>query len=265
MRKKLKNRDEHIIIVILLFLLAVYAFVGIFLYYVLPLTLIGFILSLTSDRYRRWICAQPFFSKLPGFRKDQPIQLAIVTLVYFLPPCILAFIISNDWKERNIGTEMIFGLIGLIVIVYFVWFHRFFKEKSLPPTPFQKKVSAKEFPDTHLYEMDPFKFEHFIAGFFRQTGYEVEVTKRSKDGGVDMFIRKKGRMGIVQCKRYKGTVGEPAVRDLYGTMNHYHADEAYLVTTGLFSLPAQKFAEAKPIQLVDQKELKDWLTAFRVE
>ena len=45
--------------------------------------------------------------------------------------------------------------------------------------------------------------------------------------------------------------GEPIVRDLYGTMIHTGAAQAYLITTAGFSNEAKRWALGKPITLVD--------------
>ena len=58
-----------------------------------------------------------------------------------------------------------------------------------------------------------------------------------------------------RCKRYRGTVGEAVVRDLYGTMMHASATYAYLVTTGAISDEARRWALGKPIQLIDGPQL----------
>jgi restriction system protein len=110
-----------------------------------------------------------------------------------------------------------------------------------------------------LDAMTPTEFEAFIGELFRQMGYGVSITSASGDEGVDLFLEKEGRKAIVQCKRQKGSVGQPVVRDLVGTMVHNRADQGFIVTTGTFSLPAQTWAEGKPIQLVDGAGLLDWI------
>ncbi|MDR3572847.1 MAG: restriction endonuclease [Anaerolineaceae bacterium] len=116
-----------------------------------------------------------------------------------------------------------------------------------------------------IYNLDPIGFEHFIKSLFERMGATVETTAISGDGGVDLVIHKGKRLAIAQCKRYKDCVGQPVVRDLYGTMLHNQAAEAYLVTTGMISLPAQQFARGKPIILVDQNELLHWIDQFPEE
>jgi restriction system protein len=84
----------------------------------------------------------------------------------------------------------------------------------------------------------------------------VQNTPDVKDGGIDILVTDEhGRQAVVQCKRYRGTVGEATVRDLYGTMIHAGASQAYLVTTGHISDSAQQWAKGKPIGLIDGEQL----------
>lgn len=73
---------------------------------------------------------------------------------------------------------------------------------------------------------------------------------------MDVRVRaKNGEKWIVQCKRYRGSVGEPYVRDLYGTMLHEKAQRASIITSGKFSRQALAWAEGKPIDLYDGEKL----------
>ncbi len=114
-----------------------------------------------------------------------------------------------------------------------------------------------------LREVTPREFEELIATMFRQMGHSVILTKASRDKGIDMFLD--DRKAIVECKKYKGSVGQPVVRDFYGTMIHNRAECGYIVTTGTFSLPAQTWAKGKPIHLVDGMELVKTLETIKSE
>lgn len=103
-----------------------------------------------------------------------------------------------------------------------------------------------------LQSLSPDDFEELVAETFRRLGHRVKVVGARGDHGVDVRVRaSNGEKWVVQCKRYKGTVGEPTVRDLYGTMLHEKADRASVVTSGRFSRQAQTWAEGKPIDLYD--------------
>lgn len=115
-----------------------------------------------------------------------------------------------------------------------------------------------------LQRMDPIEFERFTGQLFRKMGFRVEDTQASADEGIDLILRRRGRMAVVQCKRYQGSVGQPVVRDLYGVMQHTNAAEAYLVTTGSVTRAARRWAEDKPIHLVDSHRLVEWVRTGRL-
>ncbi|MCJ7622566.1 MAG: restriction endonuclease [Anaerolineaceae bacterium] len=112
-----------------------------------------------------------------------------------------------------------------------------------------------------LHSLSAGEFEELVADYFKSMGYIVRHTGKSGDHGVDLAIYtpKEGKW-LVQCKRYRRkVVGEPALRDLFGAMHHYHADWGYLITTGRFSDNALAWAEGKDIQLVDGEMLIEML------
>ena len=102
-------------------------------------------------------------------------------------------------------------------------------------------------------------FEHLVRQVFEaefaSANGEVRVTQASRDGGVDAVIFDpdpiRGGKIIVQAKRYTNVVDVSSVRDLYGTVQHEGASKGILVTTSQFGPDARKFAQDKPITLID--------------
>ena len=91
---------------------------------------------------------------------------------------------------------------------------------------------------------------------FQLKGYRVRNTQYSGDHGVDIEVSKPPvNTGLVQCKRYRGTVGERVVRELYGTLIHERGDRAWLATTGAISRQARDWSNGKPIELWDGQKL----------
>ncbi|MFF2349800.1 restriction endonuclease [Kitasatospora sp. NPDC058115] len=111
-----------------------------------------------------------------------------------------------------------------------------------------------------LLQMDPIEFEGLIARLMESMGMKVELTARSKDGGVDVrgidTDPFRGGNVIVQVKRYRDTVTPSAVRDLFGTLQHDGAaTKAVLVTTSKFGPSSHQFVSGKPITLINGAEL----------
>jgi restriction system protein len=100
-------------------------------------------------------------------------------------------------------------------------------------------------------------FEYLVAEAYGRQGYQVEYSlSRGADGGVDLTLHKDGRKSLVQCKQWKVfSVGAPVIREMFGVMTAERADEAIVVTTGEFTRDARKFADGKPIHLIDGPQL----------
>ncbi len=131
-----------------------------------------------------------------------------------------------------------------------------------------------------LRAMDPIAFERLCQRLLRESGFiEVEVTKRSGDGGIDGrgVLRLNGLISFTvmfQSKRYADAVGAAVVRDFRGALMG-RADKGLILTTGRFTHDAKKEATrdgATPIDLIDGellvhklKELKLGISTRMVE
>jgi restriction system protein len=91
----------------------------------------------------------------------------------------------------------------------------------------------------NLITMDWQDFEMLVRDVFEKVfsdeGTEVNVTRASRDEGVDAVVLNpdplKGGKTIVQAKRYRKAVPAAAVRELYGAMQSERAGRGILVTT----------------------------------
>lgn len=115
-----------------------------------------------------------------------------------------------------------------------------------------------------LNRLSGIEFEKLCAAIISDMGFQIELTKASGDGGIDIIARNslplyRGKY-IVQCKRYSGTVGEPILRDLYGVVMSERANKGILMTTGTFTRSAIAFAEGKPLELIDISGIESLLT-----
>ena len=111
---------------------------------------------------------------------------------------------------------------------------------------------------TYLQKMDPLDFERVVTQAYRNLGWQVEETPASGDRGVDAYVRRNGKLFILQCKRLSsGRVGSPVLRDLLGTIVAEVADGGIIATTSSFSEDAMEWLSraSKPIELVDGHKL----------
>ena len=107
-------------------------------------------------------------------------------------------------------------------------------------------------------------FELLLADILQTVGYNIELTRPTKDGGIDLFaIKKDSEFGVhkylLQAKRYKDKVQVEPVRSLLFLHNHYKATKSCLATTAQFTKGAWELADNYKWQL----ELKDYTGIYQ--
>jgi len=265
-------------IFIILMLLAIAPYVLFFVasalgLYGLSIGIIGALLAYTSPKYRRWLSNQHGYqrrlSKLPGMSSSSPKTLAITTMAYMVPASLLSWgLLLPVFGDSEMTIPLvIMGFIGAIPL--YGWLVKGWGLKTASPQPqFTEQIQQTRYLDRisqlhQVQQLDPVAFENFVGSLFQKMGYQVQTTSLSGDQGIDLILRKGTKLAVVQCKRYANSVGQPTIRDLYGVMVHTRADEAYLVTTGTVTLPAQQWAVGKPIHLVDGNTLIEWIETLK--
>lgn len=115
-----------------------------------------------------------------------------------------------------------------------------------------------------LNEMNWREYEMLVGEWFRKQGYVVTETGGVADGGVDLILYKDGERYIVQCKQWKAyKVGVNIVRELLGVMVTQGAAGGYLVTSGVFTEDARRFATESNITLIDGSKLSQLIGEAR--
>ena len=123
-----------------------------------------------------------------------------------------------------------------------------------------------------LQTMNPYGFERLTQRVLRECGFsQVEVTKKSGDGGIDGTGKLKIN-GIFsfnvafQCKRYSGVVGAPDIRNFRGSLTT-NIEKGLFITTGTFSKAAREEACSpgkQQIDLLDGEEFINKLTEYEI-
>jgi hypothetical protein len=119
----------------------------------------------------------------------------------------------------------------------------------------------------NLLSYSPRDFEKLIGELLLEFGFEVELTQKSKDGGIDLLcaIKKEGSSEtmIVECKRYSDHVGVQLVRQLVGANAEWNADKMVYVAVSGYTKSAEKFAlvptNTKSLTLISGEEIIEWI------
>lgn len=116
----------------------------------------------------------------------------------------------------------------------------------------RRKARRAELKLAQLAGLTPDGFEGFVAELLEALGWQVARRGGSGDQGVDLAASREGLKAIVQCKYHgKGLVGSPEIQMLLGAVHRTGSHKGMLVTTGAFTLSAERLAADQPIELID--------------
>lgn len=120
----------------------------------------------------------------------------------------------------------------------------------------------------YLHRLSPRAFEEVVAEIFARQGFEVHLTKQTRDGGKDI-IALYNKLGIstkyiIECKRYTNKpIGIELVQRLAGVRHALSANKAILATTSRFTSPAMEWAKQEvnlwSLDLKDYEDIVSWL------
>ena len=121
-----------------------------------------------------------------------------------------------------------------------------------------------------LRKINPRLFEKLIFEIFKKFKMDVQLTKKTRDGGYDIiafednFYTKNSY--IIECKRFNSEkkVGIDIVQRLYGVKMGMSINKAFLVTSSFFTKDALNFAKQHiwDIDLKDYNDIIKWLRYF---
>lgn len=100
------------------------------------------------------------------------------------------------------------------------------------------------------------QFERYLKYWFHRKGFHhIRTTRRTRDFGADLIMRKGLHRVVVQAKRYDRNIGVHAVQQALAAEAYYHATRAIVVTNQYFTASARKLAEVNDVILLDRQDL----------
>jgi restriction system protein len=109
--------------------------------------------------------------------------------------------------------------------------------------------------------MDGFEYEAFVARILTEAGWNVWNKRDTGDQGVDVVAEGFGVIVAIQCKRYRSSVGNAAVQQIYaGRLTVSPKARAAVVTNADYTRSAKELADTTGVLLLhhdDLPKLKD--------
>jgi restriction system protein len=107
------------------------------------------------------------------------------------------------------------------------------------------------------------QFEEFLSRLFARMGYrDISLTATNDQGGDLLCLSPAGVRAVIQAKRWKGTVGNGAVQEVYAALALYKCIEGMVVTNSAFTDAAHQLAKATGIVLHDGQWLEERIKEF---
>lgn len=141
--------------------------------------------------------------------------------------------------------------------------------------PIQELIIYLRNNPEYMREITPRDFEEVIAEIFKDKGFVVDLTMRTRDGGKDIIAIHKNELGIetkffIECKRYaeNNKVGVDVIRALHGVKNTLNGpNKTILVTTSSFTPDARNFVANEltstwDMSLIDYQGIVSWLQNY---
>lgn len=124
----------------------------------------------------------------------------------------------------------------------------------------ERKLFRKEDFD----RMDGWEFEEYVAKLLIRNGFiHVEVTRGSKDQGVDILAQKDEVSYAIQCKHYTAKVPNKAVQEAYAGAKFYGCDVPVVLTNSYFYPSAEELGDEIGVELWDRDELQKMVRMAR--
>jgi len=181
------------------------------------------------------------------------------TLNFRQPRMVIFSIIFGVIILLFLNSEVLFLILGIFLVFSGILI------STLDVVNYQKKLRffnnrLEKINNSEILSVDKFsgeKFEFFLKELFQSLGYlKVQLTKRTRDFGVDLIMFKQdGTKIVIQAKRYTKNVGNKAINEAVGTRLPEQADEVWVVTNSYFTKPAEEHARKNKVKLIDRDEL----------
>ncbi|TMV49564.1 restriction endonuclease [Paenibacillus mesophilus] len=223
--------------------------------------------------------------------------LGVVTKAHEYRPDIIdpyyPNVISVSWDKKRVPRDMLSqgakNSLGGILTIFRVddWGRELLGLQNGMPEPqslvtdeeeveaFDKEVfieQAKTMIEDLVDKLDPWQMQELIAGLLQAMGYQVTVSSKGPDGGVDVLAHRDA-FGFekpiikVQVKHRHAASGGPEVQQLIGA--NPHGASCLFVSTGGFTTAAKAAAQHNGVKLIDLagivELINEWYDKMPVE
>lgn len=103
------------------------------------------------------------------------------------------------------------------------------------------------------------EFENYLAEYFAERGYKIQITPTTGDYGADLVLRSRTECIVVQAKRWNSKIGISAVQEISTARHFYGANGALLITNSSLTRSAKELARRANVTVWDRNMLFEML------
>lgn len=172
-------------------------------------------------------------------RKKKEDPVAEIFGSFFIIVIIGIYLLTKSWP-LSVSAGIVYFIIAMIILAIFA------KARK-------EKLRASGIAE--IDKMSGVQFEQYLALLFQDLNYTVKTTPATGDFGADLILQKDNRKIVVQAKRYSKNVGIKAVQEVKSAIDHYKANEAWVVTNSFFTKAAVELSQSNSVSLVNREQL----------
>ncbi len=121
--------------------------------------------------------------------------------------------------------------------------------------PEELKLERENEKKGYRGDMTGFEYEEFCKTKMEEFGWQIAVTKKTGDQGIDLIATKKNRKVAVQCKKYSSPVGNKTVQEVVAGKLFYNLETAVVIANRSFTKSAMQLAKANSVLLLHHDEI----------
>jgi restriction system protein len=115
-----------------------------------------------------------------------------------------------------------------------------------------------------IQELSWKQFSEQVAEAYGNMDYFILENDFTTDPSVDLVLRKSANLYLLQSRYWRNRkIGLREVRKLYTLMHNKQASGIFLLTTGIFSREARRYAIGRPINLINGIQLVELLDSVK--
>lgn len=121
----------------------------------------------------------------------------------------------------------------------------------------------------NISTIDDLLFEALTAVYFEKSGYDVILTKKTGDKGVDVLAMNQTGNFAIQCKHSRNPVGNSCISEVVSGSNYYASiyNQSFIpmaFTNSNFTNSAKELAAANKVKLYDGKDILNELDKMKI-